>query len=56
MAVFEQLTRRNRLPAKQFFVTAQGANRPLSPNSTQAGRAKNRRVELVVYPDLVEAS
>jgi flagellar motor protein MotB len=54
LAVFEQFTRRNRLPAKQFVVVGQGANRPLSTNGTQVGRTKNRRVELIVYPELVE--
>jgi len=54
MAVFDQLTRRNRLPARQFYVTAQGANRPLDSNTTQAGQAKNRRVELVIHPESFE--
>lgn len=53
VAMFDTLTRRNRLPAQNFFVIAQGPNRPLAPNSTQAGQTSNRRVELVVYPDTV---
>jgi len=56
MAVFDQFTRRNRLPPGQFFVSAQGSNRPLSPNATQAGRAQNRRVELVVSSETIDAS
>jgi flagellar motor protein MotB len=55
MVVFDQFTRRNRLPSNQFFVSAQGSNRPLTSNATQAGRAQNRRVELVVHPDTVDA-
>jgi chemotaxis protein MotB len=54
LAVFDHFTRRNRLPAQQFFLGAQGANKPLTSNATQAGRAKNRRIELVVYPDPIE--
>lgn len=55
ITVFDQFTRRNRLPTNQFFVVAQGSNRPVSPNATQAGRVRNRRVELIVYPETVEA-
>jgi flagellar motor protein MotB len=55
LAIFDQLTRRNRLPANQFTLAALGANKPLTSNSTQAGRAKNRRIELVVYPETLEA-
>jgi chemotaxis protein MotB len=54
MAVFDQFTRRNRLPSPQFFVCAQGSNRPLTSNATQAGRTKNRRIEVVVTPDMLE--
>jgi chemotaxis protein MotB len=54
VAVFDQLTRRNRLPARQFFVQAQGPNRPRDSNATRAGRAQNRRIELVVYPETAE--
>jgi len=53
--VLDQFTRRNRLPSSQFFVLAQGSNRPLSPNTTQAGRVRNRRVELIVHPETVDA-
>jgi flagellar motor protein MotB len=55
MAVFDTFTRRNRLPSNQFVVSAQGSNRPLASNATQAGRAQNRRVELVVHPETVDA-
>ena len=49
-AVFRQLTQRNRIPAERLMVVAHGSNHPLASNATPAGRAKNRRVELVVYP------
>ena len=54
LAIFDQFTRRNRLPSQQFFLAAQGSNKPLTSNATQAGRTKNRRIELVVYPDTIE--
>ncbi|MCO6459263.1 MAG: OmpA family protein [Pirellulaceae bacterium] len=49
--VFEQWTRRNRLPPRQLFVVAHGDNHPRVSNATPAGRAENRRLEVVVYPE-----
>ncbi len=45
--------RRTGVPAAQMFVIGQGANHPLVSNATEAGRQKNRRLELVVYPETV---
>lgn len=53
-AVFEQLATRSRMPSNQLFVVSQGANRPRFSNETPAGRAKNRRVELVIYPETTD--
>jgi flagellar motor protein MotB len=50
-AVFSQLVERGRLPARQLSVLAMGDNYPLASNATPAGKAKNRRIEIVVYPD-----
>lgn len=50
-SVMEMLTRRSGLPEAQFFTIAQGTNHPRADNSTPQGRAANRRIELVVYPD-----
>jgi chemotaxis protein MotB len=50
-AVFSQLVQRGRLPARQLSVLAMGDNHPLASNGTPAGKAKNRRSEIVVYPD-----
>lgn len=50
-AVMEMLTRRGGLPEAQFFTIAQGTNHPRADNASPQGRAANRRVELVVYPD-----
>ena len=51
VAVYDQLTRRNRLPSRHFFILAQGSNQPRVSNATQAGRVQNRRVELIIYPE-----
>ncbi|PAY19228.1 hypothetical protein CKO51_12225 [Rhodopirellula sp. SM50] len=50
-AVLDMLTRRAGMPLGQFFIVAQGANRPVQPNASAAGRAANRRIELVIYPE-----
>ncbi|MGL4512703.1 MAG: OmpA family protein [Lacipirellulaceae bacterium] len=45
--------RRGGAPSQQLFVIGHGANHPLVSNATEAGRQKNRRIELVVYPETV---
>ena len=50
-AVFQQLVTRGRVPARQLSMLALGDNHPLAAVATQEGRAKNRRVEVVIYPD-----
>ncbi|MCO8123561.1 OmpA family protein [Stieleria sp. TO1_6] len=50
-AVLDLFTRRAGMPLGQFFIVAQGANQPSQPNYSAMGRAANRRIELVVYPD-----
>ena len=44
---------RGGLPAAQLFVVGHGANHPVVSNATEAGRQKNRRLELVVYPETI---
>jgi flagellar motor protein MotB len=53
-SVFQQLVQRGRLPARQLSVLAMGENHPLASNATPAGKAKNRRIEIVVYPDTID--
>lgn len=50
-AVFQQLVTRGRIPARQLSMLAVGDNHPLAAVASQEGRAKNRRVEVVIYPD-----
>jgi flagellar motor protein MotB len=50
-AVFQQLVTRGRVPARQLSMLALGDNHPLAAVSSPQGKAKNRRVEIVIYPD-----
>ena len=54
-AVFDFLTARTRMHEGQLFIVAHGANHPLVSNATAAGRSRNRRMELVVYPERAAA-
>jgi chemotaxis protein MotB len=38
----------NKLPAARFSISGYGPRRPLEPNTSEQGRARNRRVELLV--------
>lgn len=42
---------RSGVPEAQLFLIGHGANHPLVSNATEPGREKNRRLELVVYPE-----
>lgn len=53
-AVFDQLTTRNKLPSQQLAIMSYGANHARYSNGDPAGRAKNRRLELVVYPETID--
>jgi flagellar motor protein MotB len=50
-AVLDVLTRRNGIPPQQLLTVSQGASVPRQANDTPAGRAENRRIELVIYPE-----
>jgi flagellar motor protein MotB len=54
-AVFDFLTTRTKVHEGQLFLVAHGANHPVVSNATAAGRSRNRRVELVVYPERAAA-
>lgn len=51
-AIVEHLQRRNQVPASQLFSLAHGTNHPMADNQSPAGRAQNRRIEFVIYPDM----
>jgi flagellar motor protein MotB len=50
-AVFDYLVSQTRLGPQQLFVVGHGGNHPVVSNGTTAGKARNRRVELAIYPD-----
>ncbi len=50
-AILDLLVRRAGMPPQQLFTVAQGTNNPRASNESAAGRATNRRIELVIYPD-----
>ena len=50
-AVMEMLTARTRIDADQVFVVGHGPNHPVVSNGTPSGKERNRRVELVIYPE-----
>lgn len=50
-AVFDFFTTRTALKQGQLFLVAHGPNHPVVSNATAAGRARNRRVEIVIYPE-----
>jgi flagellar motor protein MotB len=51
MAVYDGLTKIGGMPPRQIFVVGHGATHPIVSNATDAGRARNRRIEVVVYPE-----
>ena len=51
MTVYDVLVNRTRLQGDQLFVVGHGSNHPIVSNATLQGRQRNRRVELVVYPE-----
>ncbi len=52
-AVFNYLVSYTRLRAEQLTVGGYGATRPFASNASPAGQQRNRRVELVVYPERI---
>jgi flagellar motor protein MotB len=54
MSVYDGLIRSGGLPPKQLFVVGHGASHPLVSNGTEPGRVRNRRIEVVIYPETVQ--
>ncbi|REK05466.1 MAG: hypothetical protein DWQ37_23400 [Planctomycetota bacterium] len=50
-AVYQFLVARGQIPANRLMVVGHGAGHPVVSNATAAGKARNSRVELVVYPE-----
>ncbi len=51
MTIYDVLVNRTRLQGNQLFVVGHGSNHPIVSNATLEGKQRNRRVELVVYPE-----
>jgi flagellar motor protein MotB len=51
LAVQHFLITQGRVPESHLSIAGHGGTRPVVSNATPAGRARNRRVELVVYPE-----
>ena len=54
MVVDDVLTSRTRLRPEQLFIAGHGGNHPAVSNASAAGKQRNRRVELVIYPEKVQ--
>lgn len=50
-ALVELMARSSGLDGGQLSAVAQGASRPLGSNETPVGRAENRRIEIIIYPE-----
>ncbi|HUT11564.1 MAG TPA: OmpA family protein [Thermoguttaceae bacterium] len=50
-AVFDLLVGQTRFEPRQLFIIGHGPNDPVASNATLEGKQRNRRVELVVYPE-----
>jgi type VI secretion system protein ImpK len=50
-AVYQYIVSRGQIPAGRLFIVGHGSNHPVVSNATAAGKARNSRVELVVYPE-----
>jgi flagellar motor protein MotB len=49
--VYEVLVSRTPLQGEQLFVVGRGSTNPIVSNGSAEGKQRNRRVELVIYPD-----
>ena len=55
LAAYNLLVQKGVMPATQLFVIGHGANHPIVSNANDAGKARNRRIEFVVYPERMAA-
>lgn len=51
LAMFELLSSRSGIARESMSTVGHGATRPRQSNETAPGRAANRRIEIVIYPD-----
>jgi flagellar motor protein MotB len=53
LSLLALLTTQYRIPESRLSIESFGSNHPFGPNDTQAGRAANRRVEILILDDPV---
>jgi len=53
IAAYNLLAQQKIISPEQLFVVGHGANHPVVSNATDAGKTRNRRLELVVYPERI---
>jgi len=51
-SVLQYMINAMRIPSYRLIATGYGETRPVSSNETAAGRAKNRRIDIVIRPNL----
>ena len=55
-AIVNILTENNNIPKENLTAAGRGAHVPIANNATQEGKAKNRRIEVILTPKLDEIS
>lgn len=53
LAVYNLVLQRGVAPETQLFVIGHGSNHPVVSNASEEGKARNRRVEFVIYPERI---
>ncbi|MCA9104569.1 MAG: OmpA family protein [Planctomycetales bacterium] len=56
LAVVHQLVQVGQIAERQLFSMGLGANRPKYSNGDAAGQSRNRRIEIVIYPESIEST
>ncbi|MGB0883986.1 MAG: OmpA family protein [Flavobacteriales bacterium] len=51
-SVVKELTKNKALEARRLTAAGRGEFNPIAGNDTKAGKAKNRRIEIIIQPDL----
>jgi chemotaxis protein MotB len=53
LAAYNLIVQKGIIGANQLFIIGHGANHPVVSNASEAGKARNRRLEFVVYPERI---
>jgi len=53
ITAYNLLSQQKIIATEQIFVVGHGANHPVVSNATESGKTRNRRLELVVYPERI---